>query len=70
MLFPHATPRPLKALEAYRYTVMGSHRLTRVRFLNAAGCLYVALDGTHVNMCEHELSVSLHPSGFYYNCTG
>ena len=26
MLFPHATTRPLKAMEAYRVAVMGLHR--------------------------------------------
>ena len=26
MLFPHATPRPLKAMKAYRVAVMGLHR--------------------------------------------
>ena len=30
MLFPHATTRPLKAMEAYRVAVMSLHRKQRM----------------------------------------
>ena len=33
MIFPHATTRPLKAMEAYRVAVMGFHRYSLWLFL-------------------------------------
>src|SRR4029434_2945360 len=42
MLFPHATTRPLKAMEAYRVAVMGLHREGGVR--ERTGRVYAGSD--------------------------
>src|SRR4029434_10513096 len=51
MIFPHATTRPLKAIEAYRVTVMGLHRYST---------LYICLlASVHVSLSLSPASLSL-----------
>ena len=53
MLFPHATTRPLKAMEAYRVAVMGLHRKSSAQLL-----MFVSVNTPSWNPALSQLSAS------------